>query len=595
MKRIRVLILAGLAFFGAMAGVAHAQTIPSLATHEQAVTLFQSIVSVNTDNSVSVREVIDYDTGPSAHHGIYRDIRPVSSENRSMSITDISVTDMQGNPVTWVRQSANGNVRIRIGDANVTFIGQRTYVIKYKATSAVAQLKDIDEIYWNVTGNDWEIPIYKAQVKFELPLGAVAQQSSCYSGPQGSKGVCEVDFSKQGDLAFGVSHELRSGEGLTAAVGFQKGIVVPYSALDDFFDNIGKYITWLIIILLPLITFIVMFRKWYKKGRDPKGTGVIVPQYDVPDGLTPMEVAGIVNQGVTSADISSEIIYLATKGYLKIKYVDNKILGFIKNTDYELELLRRYDDLPNEFDKTLLNHVFALNAGPGEKIKLSDLKNSFYTRVPIITKSALQTLLDKQYYSNLKIESSGAAKAISSSFFILLWGGIIVYHLIDSVFSAVAVSISPVPIIASVILSIIIGAVFHSLMPAKTIKGVAAKEYILGLKDYLQIAEKDRLNFHNAPEKRPEIFEKLLPYAMVLGVASAWSKEFADIYVNPPSWYEGYPVGGHFNSMLLYSNLSGFNSMASTSMTSMPGGGMGGSGGGGFSGGGGGGGGGGGW
>jgi uncharacterized membrane protein YgcG len=234
-------------------------------------------------------------------------------------------------------------------------------------------------------------------------------------------------------------------------------------------------------------------------------------------------------------------------------------------------------------------------AGPGEKIKLSDLKNSFYTRVPIITKSALQTLLDKQYYSNLKIESSGAAKAISSSFFILLWGGIIVYHLIDSVFSAVAVSISPVPIIASVILSIIIGAVFHSLMPAKTIKGVAAKEYILGLKDYLQIAEKDRLNFHNAPEKRPEIFEKLLPYAMVLGVASAWSKEFADIYVNPPSWYEGYPVGGHFNSMLLYSNLSGFNSMASTSMTSMPGGGMGGSGGGGFSGGGGGGGGGGGW
>lgn len=61
------------------------------------------------------------------------------------------------------------------------------------------------------------------------------------------------------------------------------------------------------------------------------------------------------------------------------------------------------------------------------------------------------------------------------------------------------------------------------------------KEYLLGLKMYLQIAEKDRLDFHNAPEKNPEIFEKLLPYAMVLGVEKALAKEFKGIYIEQPS------------------------------------------------------------
>ncbi len=336
-----------------------------------------------------------------------------------------------------------------------------------------------------------------------------------------------------------------------------------------------------------------MYRKWYAKGRDPKGSGVIVPQYDIPDGLTPMEVAGIVNQKIAPGDISAEVIYLATKGYLKIRYIDNKILGFIKSSDYELELLKKYDDVSNEFDRMLLSRIFPLDAGPGEKRKLTNLRNSFYAHIPAITKRGLQTLLDKGYYSNLKTGGESGPSVIRAVVIIFVWASVIGFHFLSSIFNAVSSSVSPTPFIASIIFSIIIGVFFHSLMPAKTVKGVATKEYILGLKDYLQIAEKDRLNFHNAPEKRPETFEKLLPYAMVLGVASAWSKEFADIYTSPPSWYEGYPVGGPFNSMLLYSNLSSFNSMASTNMSSMPGGG--GSGGGGFSGGGGGGGGGGGW
>ncbi|OHA78477.1 MAG: hypothetical protein A2V96_02460 [Candidatus Yonathbacteria bacterium RBG_16_43_6] len=113
------------------------------------------------------------------------------------------------------------------------------------------------------------------------------------------------------------------------------------------------------------------------------------------------------------------------------------------------------------------------------------------------------------------------------------------------------------------------------------------------MKDYLQIAEKDRLQFHNAPEKKPEIFEKLLPYAMVLGVSDIWAKEFEGIYTVPPSWYSG-PSEGAFSAVAFSKIADNFNTFAENYMLATPRR-SGGSGGSGFSGGGGGGGGGGSW
>lgn len=155
-----------------------------------------------------------------------------------------------------------------------------------------------------------------------------------------------------------------------------------------------------------------------------------------------------------------------------------------------------------------------------------------------------------------------------------------------------AVIISPT-LFFLLIPTFIVYMLFWQLSPVKTEHGVAIKEHLLGLKLYLKVAEKDRLAFHNAPEKMPEVFEKLLPYAMVFGVDKAWAKEFESIYTTPPSWYEGSQTG-HFSAIAFTSSLSSFSSLTSSALSSTPGGSSG-SGGGGSSGGGGGGGGGGSW
>ncbi len=100
--------------------------------------------------------------------------------------------------------------------------------------------------------------------------------------------------------------------------------------------------------------------------------------------------------------------------------------------------------------------------------------------------------------------------------------------------------------------------IFSFVMPAYTQKGAEMKEYILGLKKYMTVAEKDRIEFHNAPDKNPEIFETLLPFAMVLGVEKLWAKQFEGIYRQNPSWYSD--RSNHaFSAVAFTNNLGGFS------------------------------------
>lgn len=556
----------------------------SVEAAQEGIESFVADIRVNTDNSISVTETIVYNTGAEAHHGIYRDIYPYSSQERKMDIDNVRVVDELGKPHLFDTFQSGKNLRIRIGDPDVTFVGQKTYVIYYRATKAIAQFEEFDEIYWNVTGLEWDMPITTASAFVTLPAGAHATQSACYFGLYGSTERCAVSPDADGVHAFTLPYSLNAFEGLTVAVGFEKGIMDSYTAADDFDLFLQKYLSWIIGIGLPVITLLLSLRYWYFRGRDPKGRATIIPQYDVPDNLTPMEVAGIAQESVNAKHISAEIVYLATRGYLSIRALEKKTLGFVKSTDYELTKLKDPSDLPNAFDKNLMNALFKKGA---TSVTLSSLKNIFYKKIPPIITAVLDGLVSKTYYKNLGKMKQSASWGIIL-FFIFVWGSVLLGNVLDSF----AFVINFLPMIIGFVLSVIIYAVIFYFSPAKTEKGVATKEYILGLKEYLQIAEKDRLEFHNAPAKTPEVFEQLLPYAMVLGVTAIWAKEFEGIALEQPGWYSS---SNHavFNTMVFAHTLNSFSVLTRSSLTASPS--SSGSGGGGFSGGGGGGGGGGSW
>lgn len=567
-KKIFLFLTAIALGIGYFSNVAYAQQ------SEEAVTLYSADISVNIDNSINVVETIKYNTGLQERHGMYRNISLYSSQNRKMSIKEISVVDKNNNAYPILITNEAETVNIRIGDPKQTFVGEKTYIIKYRATKAVAQFDDFDEIYWNVTGNAWIIPIYNTEASVRLPDGAIMKQSACYYGYKGSTDKCQLVSQEKEKYVFSAPSHLSPYEGLTVAVGFQKGVVNKYSLTDKFLDIFNAYAGWIIGGLLLVLTLIFSLIYWYKYGRDDRRMRVIVPQYDAPEGLTPLESAGIVNERVTDKDISAEIIYLATKGYLKIRQLEK---GFMSSDDYEIIKSKDFSDISEDFDRKILEGLFFLNK---QTVKISELEKSLFSAtVRLAIASVMNTLVSKGYYKNLGLNNSKEGKNLKYlsvfAFLAVSFCLIFLREFVGQVFFGVAVS------------SVIYAIVAH-FYPARPEKGVAAREYILGLKEYLRIAEKNRLEFHNAPNKKPEIFEKLLPYAMALGVADIWAKEFEGIYTTPPSWYSG-ASAGTFNAVIFSHQLSSFSSVA------IPSYGGAGSGGGGASGGGGGGGGGGGW
>ena len=155
--------------------------------------------------------------------------------------------------------------------------------------------------------------------------------------------------------------------------------------------------------------------------------------------------------------------------------------------------------------------------------------------------------------------------------------------------------LTPIILAALVFINIL----FYHLLKAPTLAGRKLLDKIEGFKMFLSVAEKDRLNIINSPEKTPQLFEKYLPYALALDVENDWALQFASVINTSsienstyhPGWYSGSSWNNFSADGFTSSFCSSFSSAISSSSTA-PGSS---SGSGGSSGGGGGGGGGGGW
>jgi uncharacterized membrane protein len=516
---------------------------------------FYTTIRIDNNGLIKVEERIYYDFSEQEKHGIYRDM-PIAYRarggNYKLKISNINVSDDVGHPYGFEVSYPSGNARIKIGDANLTVSGKKMYVIKYDIDRAINYFDDHDELYWNATGNSWSSPIKVALAKVILPdwTGSGGITKACYRGPAGSTEQCgasniEDVEGKARSISFS-DRDLIPGEGLTIVVGFPKNIVTR----PPLWKRLQNTLSDNYIFFLPFLVLAIMLFLWRKKGRDPEGQGTIIAQYDSPDGTTPAEVGVILDETADNADISSEIIYLATKGYLKISKVETK--GWFGKTDYELEKVKEFEGLP-KFEDDLLKSIFDSKA----KKKLSDLKDKFYKDLARIKDVLYSDLVEKKYF----LKSPQKTRAIYNTIGIAIIAFSIFFGFVHDSFQIFTTF--------SVIVSGAIIMIFGHFMPARTLKGVNAKEYILGLKLYLGVAEKDRINFHNAPEKNPAQFEKFLAYAMVLGVEKEWAKQFEGIYKTAPSWYSD-PNGADFNSLVLVNSLSNFSSTAKSTLASAP-------------------------
>jgi uncharacterized membrane protein len=523
------------------------------------ITTFESAITVRTDATISVIEKINYDFETGSRHGIFRTIPFENSDGSEILVKNVSVKDEKGNDYTFTKTS-NNNITIKIGDPNKTISGRHTYIISYDVQNALVSFLDFDELYWNITGNDWQVPMDQVSttISFEKIKNEQIKQFSCYKGIQGSIDQCELR-NENGILQTTVTN-LSPGQGLTVAVGIEKGAISGISRIGGQTQEPRHIYPIFKIISIVMSAFAVIGAAWYRFFviADPRSRNPVVAWYEPPAGLAPIAIGTLIDKRVDSADLTAQIISLAERGYVTISRIEKTTLKIFHDVDYAFEVVKDVKSLSFVGDLQTLEMLFKTKTpSVGTVVRISEIKDR--DLAPFFFKNVQE-----------EIKESLVADGYLSKITFFVFPIILTQMLLVVIVVIVNVTMQgysydfPISVPFLVACVLLIPLAFRS-SRAYTQLGVDTKQQIKGFKDFLSTTDRDRFDFHNAPdsfksgaiddelqsfrapEKSPTQFMEYLPYAIALGVETKWAKQFQDITIPKPDWY----VSPHMSSFVI--------------------------------------------
>jgi len=559
---------------------------------------FNSIIAIQQSGVVRIVETISVDFKDQPKHGIYRDIPYLYEADGKQTYTQLDITNVFQNntPAHYTISQTDGYEELQIGDPNQTITGRNVYTIIYTVTGILRDFSDHDELYWNVTGNDWPVEIQKAEASVTLP-GEGIVNITCYEGISGSQMPCQSNIESQHTATFITTNSLAASEGLTTVVGYKKGLVPILKATPPktYWEKLVGWQSLLAILAVALAGIIFIMYRWYWYGRDywfagnlfgtKEQKGSIKPigahetisvEFVPPEKLRPAEIGVLIDERADTRDVTATIIDLATRGYLKITEVSKKWL--FGKVDYLLTKTNPTTK-PNtpallSYEQLLLNKLFYRRA----QVKTSTLKTTFYQDLAAVKKALYDDVIAKNLFpaDPEKIRNSYRALAI-----LCTGGGI------GSFFVGLNINLLFIGIVG---IGLFINGIFFfgmfRYMPRKTAYGRELYRRSKGYYLFIDKAEKYRQQYF----EKENMFNEVLPYAIMFGLTKKFAKGMGKIGLKPQQsdWY----VGSHpFVTGVFVSKIGSFSDSFSSAIASTPsnsGGFSGGSSGGGFGGGGGG-------
>jgi uncharacterized membrane protein len=555
-KKFLVLIIALLLFF----------ITPTTTFAEESIKNFQAKIIAHQNGDMTITEKIVYDFGEGDRHGIFRFI-PTYTRLKDVDlyrISEIVFTNIKrdGDEEKYETDYASDKVEVKIGDPDKTITGAHTYEITYLVKNGIASnFDDHDEIYWNITGNEWKVPIETIEVRIEnesqLPDNNNGPTKAlCFTGESGSQEQnCTTEINGKTAL-IRTKKVLNPYEGLTTVVAYPVA-TFPKSQLSDsppmwdpdFINFLKIYgVIWAI---LNLLVAPFIWQK-YQDKKNHINLGAPNVNFDIPKGddgkiITPMEAGIIDNTKLEQNDVMATIFDLAIKKVIKIEEIKKKKTLGIFGGDSEYKLVRLNDDESKltEFEKTLMNKLFS---GGIKDVNLKDIK-TFYLTFQKLEKESFQSLIERGFYTkNPKDQKAG----------LLVFG-----------------------LIALCTLNIILGPLLLYLstqLNGRTKLGDKMDWQVEGLKIFL----KNMKRHYNFQAKNAITVEKYIPYAMAFGFIDEFMEELKDMYPEyKPTWYSGHSNFYVMNNAFTSSMSGSFTTSAPSSSSGFSGGGSSGGGGGG--------------
>lgn len=537
------------------------------------INTFQANIAIQESGEVRVVETIEADFRDLQKHGIYRDIPYVYEAADGKTYTEITVLDvLQNNEKAVYETSRNDDYfRIKIGDADTTISGENTYTITYTAKGILRGFSEHDELYWNVTGNQWDASILNAEATVTVPQPAITQVA-CYEGFSGSRVTCQSTQESPQLATFTTARILTASEGMTVVVGYEKGMVPlltverPKSFWEQFIEW-PSLVTLLSVIVVGIITGLVL---WHRHGRDywfaqnifgkrdeqghikPIGAHeAVTVEFTPPEKLRPAEIGVLMDERAHTHDVVATIIDLATRGYLTITEIPKKWL--FGKVDYQLHKKAKDEKELLGYEKKLLHNLFKT----GNEVTVSSLKQTFYDELKEVKEALYEEVVAKKLFPSDPEKVRGKYLGIA-------------VVLVFISFAAAAFGISDERVFVADIgiggvVSGIVLILLSQVMPRRTAYGRGLYRRIRGYRLFINTAEKHRQQFF----EKKNMFNEVLPYAIVFGLTEKFSKQMHEMGVQPTTtgWYHGvHPVtSGHFSS-----SMGDFSKSMSTAIASAP-------------------------
>lgn len=508
--------------------------------HAEKINSFEVEITAHEDGKMNVIENIEYDFESLERHGIFRYIplySKVGDLYRIIKIDDVKI-ERDGKEEEFEKSSNNEQIYFKIGDPDKSITGAHNYKISYTVENGIgSNYQDHDEIYWNVTGNDWDIPIEKASVKINTDSNAKINQVACFTRSS-SFNAQFCTFPPNVFNPVTTTSIMQPGEGLTVVYGYPKGTFPPSilskdppsTTLEKIANFIFKHITFIYFtlnIIVPAGLFL-----WYQKKKNKKRFGKPTVNFDIPktpngERIPPALAGTIDNAKLERDDVTATIFDLAIRKYVKLEEIKTKRDLLPDSKKQKIIKLKESEGL-NTFEKKLYDRLFKT----GSEVEVDELRKDFYKTYQDMEEEAFRQLVKHKYF--IKNPKTQRGLLLFLGIFVLFFGNIF--------------------------LSAILFFLSYKLI-GRTALGDEMDYKIDGLKLFLKSMDR---NYKWQAEKIYTV-EAMIPYAMSLGFIDKFMEQLK--IINPdysPTWYRGYS-GSFYNSYPAF-----FTSVSSNVTTSAP-------------------------
>jgi uncharacterized membrane protein YgcG len=537
---------------------------------------------VSEQNTIHIREDIRV-RHYTPQHGFYRDI-PTFYSMRWQGASQktnyrIPVENIRAEGLPFKTETYNDYARIKIGDENKTVEGLQNYSLSYDLPIGDDMLPSKDFVYLNLIGTQWQAAVNQAAFEITLPKNFDQKNVRFYTGMQGYQ-KSDASFTVQGrTIRAKTTRQLKNLEGVTFEVTLPEGYFTPPIRTDPF---VYIDVSSVLLLLAGLMLFLI-----FGKSRRVVKTLEFTP----PEGLSPAQASYVLQGFVGGKDILALLLNWAAQGLISlsggkkhfaiekkaksIQFEDaaqaNLFQGLFSASDIVTE--KSSVNLYGLFEAAKWQVEQSFEASPGHRLFLSGQKKwkLLFKMLSTLPIAAFFCLVVYQNGTPLwggilaglvqGIVFYFAAMSLERTY--LLWRSltfgrkltriiILALFVLWYIACVLVIGGSPVHFAAVLIIALLLAATgMH--MKKRTPKGNALLGKLLGFKEFIRTAEKDRIERLAAQD--PQLFFKILPYAYALNITDAWIKRFEGIAVSPVQGYVYDKPNNVFETIAFYQSI----------------------------------------